>query len=53
MTNLVGFAGKRNSFRNETIENGAISGTKRMKDEMQGDIAQKITAKNEKRPFSK
>ena len=31
MTSLVGFAGKRNNFRNETIENGTISGTKRLK----------------------
>ena len=31
MTNLVGFAGNRSNFRNETIENGAISGTKRLK----------------------
>ena len=30
MTNLVGFAGKRNDFRNETFENGTISGTKRL-----------------------
>ena len=42
MTNLIGFVG-----------NGAISGTKRLKDEMRGDTAQKIVAKNEKRPFSK
>ena len=53
MTNLIGFAGKRNDFRNETFENGAISGTKRLKDEMRGDTAQKTTAKNEKRPLSK
>ncbi len=26
MTRLIGFAGKRNVFRNETIENGTISG---------------------------
>ena len=31
MTNLVGFAGKRGIFRNETFENGAISGTERLK----------------------
>ena len=31
MTNLVGFAGKRNNFRNETIENETISETKRLK----------------------
>ena len=30
MTNLVGFAGKRDNFRNETIENGTISGTKKV-----------------------
>ena len=29
MTNLVGFAEKRNSFRNETFENGTVFGTKR------------------------
>ena len=33
MTNLVGFAGKRNDFRNETIENETISGTKRLKND--------------------
>ena len=33
MTNLVGFAEKRNNFRSETIENGTISGTKRLKDD--------------------
>ena len=33
MTNLVGFAEKRNSFWNETIENGTISGTKRLKND--------------------
>ena len=33
MTNLVGFAEKRNKFRNETFENGTISGTKRLKND--------------------
>ena len=33
MTNLVGFAEKRNNFQNETIENGTISGTKRLKND--------------------
>ena len=33
MTNLVGFAEKRNNFRNETFENGTISGTKRLKND--------------------
>ena len=41
MTNLMGFAGNRNHFRNETFE-------KRW-----GAILRKKTAKNEKHPFSK
>ena len=33
MTNRVGFAGKRNNFRNETIESGTVFGTKRLKND--------------------
>ena len=43
MTNLVGFAGKRNNFRNETFENGTISETKRLKDD-----AERHRAKNDR-----
>ena len=41
MTNLMGFAGKRNNFRNETIENGTVFGTKRLKNN-----AEQHSAKN-------
>ena len=44
MTNLVGFAGKRNNFRNKPIENGTISGTKRLKDD-----AERHRAKNNRK----
>ena len=43
MTNLVGFAGKRNNFRNEIFENGTISGTKRLKND-----AEQYRAKNDR-----
>ena len=46
MTNLVGFAGNRNNFRNETFE-------KRCGAKPQKDNRKRITAKIEKRLFSK
>ena len=44
MTRLIGFAGKQNNFRNETFERRCGATTQKN--------PKKITAKNEKRPFS-
>ena len=55
MTRLIGFAGNRSNFRNETIENGTIFGTKRLKNGAEPHRAKnnrKNNRKNRKRPFS-
>ena len=46
MTKLVGFAGKRNDFRNGTFERRSAATLRK-------NGRKKMTAKNEKRPFSK